>query len=128
MPHILSTLDFTPVPQRDNRWQPKEFWNFAKMLRKLYEQLARVLNGLVSFGNGVTRDNIDGEWATVLDTGPNNTDFTITHNMLRIPIGFILMNQSKGGIIYQGSVPWTTTTITLKCDLVDNNSILIFIV
>lgn len=127
MPHILDTVDFTPQRHSPD-WQPKEFWNWAKMIRKLYEQLARVLNGNVSFGNPTSgRDNVNGEWATVLDTGPANTDFTITHNMLRVPVGFIVMTSSKGGVVYKGTVAWTTTTITLK-DTVANDSILIFIV
>lgn len=97
------------------------------MVRKLYEQLARVLNGLVSFGNGLSRDNIDGEWATIPDTGPANTDFTVTHNMLRLPVGAWIMRQTKGGVIYDGTVPWDDTTITLKCT-VANDAIVIFIV
>jgi hypothetical protein len=120
MPHILSTFDFTPR-------EPGPLNRFALMLRKLYEQLARVLNGLVSFGNGLSRDNIDGEWAAVADTGAANTDFTITHNMLRIPVGWIPMNQTKSGVLYKGAAAWTTTTITLKCN-VANDNILIFIV
>ena len=120
MPHILYTLDYTPK-------EPPELTKWSLMIRKLYEQLARVVNGLVSFGNGVTRDNIDGEWASVANTGAADTDFTITHNMLRIPVGWILMSQTKAGVLYKGSVPWTTTTITLRCS-VANDSILIFIV
>ncbi len=120
MPHILSTLDFTPN-------DPPKLKQWAIMVRKLYEQLARVLNGLVSFGNGLARDNIDGEWAHVADTGAANADFTITHNMLRIPVGWILMNQTKAGVLYKGGVGWTTTQITLKCS-VANDDILIFIV
>lgn len=120
MPHILSTLDFTPQ-------EPEGLKKWAFMIRKLYEQLARVLNGLVSFGNGLTRDNIDGEWATVLDTGPADTDFTVTHNLLRPPVGFILMTTTLGGVVYKGTVSWTNTTITLK-DTMANDSILIFVV
>jgi hypothetical protein len=120
MPHILYTLDYTPK-------EPPELSRWAIMVRKLYEQLARVVNGLISFGNGISRDNIDGEWASVADTGGANVDFTITHNMLRVPIGFIVMDQSKAGVIYHGSIAWTTTTITLRCN-VANDSILIFIV
>lgn len=120
MPHILYTLDYTPQ-------EPPELKKWSIMVRKLYEQLARVVNGLISFGNGIARDNIDGEWAAVADTGAADTDFTITHNMLRIPVGWIAMNQTKAGVLYKGSVAWTKTTITLKCN-VANDSILIFIV
>lgn len=120
MPKILYTLDYTPQ-------EPPELKKWSIMVRKLYEQLARVVNGLISFGNGITRDNIDGEWASVANTRAANTDFTVTHNLLRPPIGFIVMTSTKGGVVYKGSLPWTNTTITLK-DTVANDSILIFVV
>lgn len=121
MPHILYTLDFTPK-------DPPEIKKWALMVRKLYEQLARVVNGLISFGNPTSgRDNIDGEWASLTTPATPDTDFIVMHNLLRLPIGFIVMNQSKAGIIYQGSVPPTTTTITLKCN-VSSDTILIFVI
>ena len=128
MPHILYTLDFTPeVPKDENYSKPTGLRAWSIMIRKLYEQLSRVINGLISFGNGVTRDNIDGEWASVTTPATPDTDFTVAHNMLRIPVGFILMNQTKAGVLYQGSVAWTTTDITLKCS-VASDDIVIFIV
>jgi hypothetical protein len=123
MPHILPTFDFQPKAPAETTGVVR----FSSMLRKLYEQLARTLNGLVSFGNGITRDNIDGEWATVPNTGAANTDFTVTHNMLRLPIGYILMDADRAVSIYNGSVPRTTTTITLRAN-VANASIVLFIV
>lgn len=128
MPHILYTLDFTPeVPKDESYSKPTGLRAWSLMIRKLYEQLTRVINGLISFGNGLARDNIDGEWATVLDTGPANTDFTVTHNLLRPPVGFIVMTTYLGGVVYKGTVAWTNTTITLK-DTVANDRILIFVV
>jgi|SRR5712664_1479638 len=120
MPHILSTLDYTPKDEKQVR-------PWTMMVRKLYEQLARVLNGLVSFGNGLSRDNIDGEWAVIPDTGAANTNFTVTHNMLRLPVGYILMDSDRAVSIYNGSVARTTTTITLKAS-VANASVTLFIV
>ena len=96
------------------------------MLRKLYEQLVRIVNGQISFGKGVTPDNIAGAWGRVEGTGPANTDFTIVHNLLYVPVGFIVVNQSKAGVIYQGGKAWTSTTITLRCSVADDN-ILVFI-
>jgi hypothetical protein len=119
MPKALFTFDFTPT-------EPPVLKGFALMLRKLYEQLVRIVNGQLSFGNGATPDNIAGAWAAVADTGAADTNFTVTHNLLYIPVGVILMTQTKAGVIYKGSVAWTTTTITLKCN-VANDNILIFI-
>jgi len=109
MPHVLYTLDYTPT-------DPPELKKWSLMIRKLYEQMARIINGQINFGNGTTRDNIDGEWASTTTPSVPNTDFTLTHNLMRVPVGFIIMNQSAAGIIYKGSKPWTTTSITLKCN------------
>lgn len=123
MPHILNTFDFQPRTPPETPGVTK----FSSMLRKLYEQLARIVNGNISFGNGTGFDNIRGVWVAIGDTGAANTDFTFNHNLLYIPTGFILMNQTKAGILYQGSVPWTDKQMTLKCS-VANDSILIFVI
>ena len=122
MPQIAYTFDAQPTTPPETPGLSR----FGQMLRKLYEQLARVINGRISFGNGSTPDNIAGVWAAVLDTGAANTDFVITHNLLYIPQGWLLIRQSKAGILYLGSVPPTKTQITLRCS-VANDSILIFI-
>lgn len=122
MPHALSTFDFQPKAPPESGGLVR----FASMLRKLYEQLVRIVNGNMSFGNGLTPDNIAGVWATVTTPVAPNTDFTITHNLLYVPVGFIVMNQSVAGVIYKGSVAWSKTTITLRCN-VASDTILIFI-
>jgi hypothetical protein len=123
MPHALYTFDFQPKTPPETPGVVK----FGSMLRKLYEQLVRIVNGQLSFGKGISPDNIAGAWGAVADTGLANTDFTITHNLLYVPTGFILINQSLGGAIYQGVGAWTTTTITLRCT-VAHDKILVFII
>ena len=123
MPHALYTLDFQPTTPPETPGVSR----FAKMIRRLYEQLVRIVNGQLSFGNGITPDNIAGVWAAIADTGLANTDFTFTHNLLYIPTGFIVVNQSLAGVIYQGSVAWSKTTITLRCS-VAHDKILLFII
>lgn len=98
------------------------------MIRKLYEQLARVLNGNVSFGNSVSgRDNIAGEWVVVPDTGPANTDFTVVTKLGTIPVGYLVMQADRSVSIYTGVAPWTTNTITLRAS-VANASIVLFVI
>lgn len=123
MPHALYTLDFQPTTPPETPGVTR----FSKMIRKLYEQLVRIVNGQLSFGNGLTPDNIAGVWAAIADTGLANTNFTFTHNLLYVPTGFIVINQSVAGVIYQGSVAWTKTTITLRCS-VAHDKILLFII
>lgn len=113
MPHILPTLDFTPNAPPETTGVAR----FAVMLRKLYEQLARIVNGQLSFGDGLKPDNIAGVWVTVTTPSGVNTDFTVTHNLLYIPQGFLVISQTKAGIIYLGSVAATNKTITLRCSV-----------
>ncbi len=122
MPHALSTFDFQPRTPPETPGITK----FSSMLRKLYEQLVRIVNGNISFGNGATPDNIAGVWAHVPDTGAANTDFTVTHNLLYVPQGWLAINQTKAGVLYKGTVAATNTQITLKCS-VANDDVLIFI-
>lgn len=85
-----------------------------KGLQQVNEEVARVIDGNVSFGVAGVRDNIDGAWITVADTGGANTDFTVTHNLGRVPEGWLVIKQDKATSIYVGSVAWTETQITLK--------------
>jgi hypothetical protein len=96
-------------------------------LDSTYKRLALVINGRISFGDGLTRDNIDGTWVNVPDTGIGNTDFTVQHNLGRLPVGYILMRTSLPTSIYDGSIPATTTEITLR-SIIDNANVTLFIV
>ena len=46
-----------------------------------------------------------------------DTDTTITHNLGRVPAGYIVIRSSGSGVVYDGSTPadWTATTFTLRC-------------
>lgn len=83
------------------------------MWRRLYEQLAKAFNGQVSFGNGVKKDNIDGVWVSFTQAIAN-VDFVLTHNLGRIPVGYIPMTKSVASDVYNGTVAPTKTQITLK--------------
>lgn len=86
-------------------------------LRKLWEQLARVINYHIGFGDGVNADNVDGVWVTAVTPGTPNTNFTVTHNLGRVPVGYIPMSKTAATDIYTGSVAATTTQLTLKATI-----------
>lgn len=105
MPQITPTIQFAP------KW---DLTKFASMLKKLWIQLAKVVNHGISFGNPTSgADNISGVW-TIFTTPVANTDFVITHNLGRIPVGYLVMTKSASVDIYTGSVPADETTITLR--------------
>ena len=96
------------------------------MIRRIYEAHARAFNGNISFGNGTQIDNIDGCWASATSPMVPDTDFTITHNLGRVPNGFILFSKSGSCDVYLGSVASTKTEMTLRCTDI-NISLLLFV-
>jgi hypothetical protein len=87
--------------------------NFTQMLNSLWRNLANVINGNISFGNGSQSDNISGVWLTAVFVTPN-VDTTFNHTLGRKPIGYIPMNKTAACDVYSGSIPATTTQITLR--------------
>ena len=89
------------------------------------ERLALVLNGNVNYGSTMSNKDADTNMNCWKATGTSpvapNTDFTITHSLgdgnglHRIPITIVGQDTNNGGLLYRGSVPWTKTTITLRC-------------
>lgn len=104
----VPNLNFTPlVPTKSS------LDTFVSMIRGVYQNLVKVLNGNVGFGDGTNPDNISGVWATVVFPAPN-TDVTVTHNLGRIPVGYIPMTKLAACDVYTGSVAPTTTQLTLR--------------
>jgi hypothetical protein len=97
--------------------------NHVEVLKDVY----KALRGNISYGHtgynkhnpslGLVMDNIDGTFASVSDTGVADTEFTVTHNLNRVPIGFHVVRQNKAGSFYDSGTKWTTTQIFLKCNV-----------
>lgn len=79
-----------------------------------------------AMGDGRHSENLDGEFQVIADTGSADTEFNVTHGLNRVPVGFIVMKSSKGGVTYNGSTTWTSTTIYLKNSSA-NNAITIWV-
>jgi hypothetical protein len=104
MPLVDTTIQLDTPPEDDNgKWLVK----FYKVFNRLWQSMSFVLNGNVSFGDGTSTDNIQGVWATALTVIGN---FTVTHNLGKIPVGyFIAGSDAFENIKFVSS---TTTTIT----------------
>lgn len=94
------------LPDTRNRYES----NLDFELRKWIRKVAELLNGGIKFD-----DNFNAEIASVADTGVADTEFSYTHSLKRVPAGFIVINISKGGVVYDSGTAWTATTIYLKC-------------
>lgn len=100
---------------------------------KIEQDINRIiecLKGRVRFGTGTDGDrgeNIAGEFQVIADTGSANTQFSVTHTLGAVPVGYIILKNSKSGVIYDGTDAWTSTTIYLKCSAA-NAAITIFLI
>lgn len=67
---------------------------------------------------GVAIGNLDAITVAYTSNVSANTEDTVTHNLGRIPIGYIVIDRDKAGMVYSSSkASWTTTTMRLKCDV-----------
>ena len=119
MARIQNNFDFLPKDQKS------DLGLFARMLLKVWQNAAFIWNGGISFGDGSKTDNIAGVWVSVTFAAPN-VDQTVTHNLGRIPVGYIPMTKSATCDVYTGSVGATKTQITLRGTT--TSTVLLFIV
>ena len=82
----------------------------------------------ISLGNGSGwAGKLDAEFISYTTNATANTEDAISHNLGRVPVGYIVVKNGNGGVIYNGSTAWTNTTIYLKCTTASNPvTILIF--
>jgi hypothetical protein len=84
--------------------------------KKAWQLLALVINGHVSFGDGTTPSNVDGVWVSVA-TGSSNP-FTVTHNLGRVPVGYLVAQKDAAVDIYGGKSGWTSSVMQLNATVV----------
>jgi len=102
-------LDFTHV-----KFEKTSFHHFVQMIKNVYQNLVGVINGQIGFGDGTNLDNINGSWINVVAPVAPNTDFTVNHNLQRLPVGYWVMQKDRAVDVYTGSVAATSTQITLR--------------
>ena len=83
-------------------------------------RLANIINGQLTFDA-----NIRCKIITVTSSGTANLEFTVTHNLGRVPTGYI-WNVDQGQTVYSSSKNlWDDKTFRLKCTGVSVNLVLI---
>src|SRR6267378_4351942 len=87
---------------------------FVGMLKSIYQNLTLVINGNLGFGDGTNPDNLSGSWINVVAPVAPNTDFTVNHNLNRLPVGYWAMQKDRACDVYTGSVDATKTQLTLR--------------
>lgn len=82
-----------------------------------------MMSGRIRFGDGTDGElgeNMSGEFQRFTSDSSANTEFSVTHRLGAVPIGYIVLGQDKAGSLYQLSgtgTTWTSSTIYLKCDV-----------
>ena len=76
--------------------------------------------GRVRFGSGTDGDrgeNIQGEFQVITTHATPDTETAYAHTLGAVPIGYIVLNADKAGVIYSGGSAWTATNIYLRSDV-----------
>ena len=91
--------------------------------RRLMEILRRirdVFDGRIDLVTGTKavpeEGNLYGQVKIYTTNAVANNEDTVAHTLGRAPIGFLILNRDKAGVVYDGGTAWTATNIYLKCD------------
>ncbi len=93
---------------------------YAKSIDDDIRNIVTVFQGRVRFGDGTNAENISGEFLSFTSDVSVDTEFSVSHSLGVIPIGYLIMYQDKAGSMYQAPTTgtnWTDSTIYLKCDV-----------
>lgn len=92
-------------------------------MTRWYQSVQKAFTGGISFGEAPLRldvpvkcVNIDGNLVITI-SGVADTEFIVTHNLNRIPIGFDVKRTDKACSVYDSGTAWTKTQIFLKCSI-----------
>lgn len=58
--------------------------------------------------------NLNAVYVVFTSNGTANTEDAVTHNLNRIPVGYLPVKQDKSAILYDGTTANTSTTIYLR--------------
>ena len=99
--------------------KPKTFDLQDQHWRRVWEDVYKLTNRNISFGTQVNGQdqNIAGAMVEIANTGAANTQFTVTHNLGRVPLFYDVKYLNVAGTIYDSGTVWTATSIYLKCSI-----------
>lgn len=87
-----------PVQLKDPPKPPEKWW---QSLQQVYQLVVKAINGNIEFGSPTAGPvNINGVWATVVTPVAVNTDFTVTHNLGRATVAYLLCTKNAACDVY----------------------------
>lgn len=88
--------------------------------------IKQVVNGLLQFGDLDGNDrNMYGEMQQV-SFGLAATEIRVRHNLGKVPIGYLVLRNENGGVVFDGGSTWNSQFIYLQSTTANNN-VLLFI-
>ena len=78
--------------------------------------LDAILNRGITFD-----DNVDCRRVTATTHATPGTEFSVTHTLGKVPVGYIVCGQDGAGSVYDGPTENTATTLYLKSDAASKN-------
>ncbi len=84
----------------------------AEVLFKYSMKLSDIINGDIRI-----TENLNVKILTISDSGNANSENTVAHTLKRAPIGFMVVNIDKAGIVYDSGTAWTASNLYVKCNV-----------
>lgn len=87
------------------------------ILQSEMENIYNIMDGKISFGTlfGERSENIDAYLVDATASSVAGDDTSLTHDLKRTPIGYLILSQSGSGDFYEGSATNTDTAFYIKC-------------
>jgi hypothetical protein len=101
---------------------PEKILDYLRVIDRDLSNIFLVIQGRVRFGSATTNtvagaigENIAGEFrifnaTTTTVSASATTEFTTSHRLGAIPVGFIMINKTKAGDLYMPSASATSAT------------------
>lgn len=88
------------------------------ILNTFMKETNKALNW-IEFGDGTNRENMAIDFVTITNAAGYVADaeIVVPHTLNGVPKGYIVINQSVAGSLYDSGTAWTTTNIYLKFDV-----------
>lgn len=119
MSRITASTDFDRVPE-------KEVPRYVSMYcEQVTTALTKGLTISDNFQSAPLFTELNGVLLTCVFQSAN-TDGNYTHNLGRVPVGYIQCGSTVAMSIYDGTIAWTTSTITLESSAAGTARIFVF--
>lgn len=104
MPQIPNTVVFPIAKDEHER-------ALFTALSSQFQKISDAINGGLRFG-----DNNNVALISYTSSASAGTEDELTHNLKRVPVGYILVRADKAVALYDGATAWTTTLLYLKAN------------